>query len=66
MYFSIESRTREIRINLEPFINCTTGEGASTIRKGKHLNLSKWAEFYRQGGKVWIINLVGGTPYFED
>jgi N-acetylneuraminate lyase len=47
------------------FINGTTGEGASLTQKEKHLNLSKWAECYREGRKVRIINLVGGTSYNE-
>jgi N-acetylneuraminate lyase len=47
------------------FINGSTGEGASMTQKEKQLQASKWAECYRSGGKVRIINLVGGTSYNE-
>lgn len=47
------------------FINGSTGEGASLTQKEKQLNAEKWAECYRSGGKVRIINLVGGTSYRE-
>jgi len=47
------------------FINGTTGEGASLTQKEKRLQAEKWAECYKSGGKVRIINLVGGTSYRE-
>ena len=47
------------------FINGTTGEGASLTQKEKQLQAAKWAECYRGGGKVRVINLVGGTSYQE-
>jgi len=47
------------------FINGTTGEGASLTQKEKHLQAERWAECLRAGGKVRIINLVGGTSYSE-
>jgi N-acetylneuraminate lyase len=47
------------------FINGSTGEGASMTQKEKQLQASKWAECYNSGGKVRIINLVGGTSYNE-
>jgi N-acetylneuraminate lyase len=47
------------------FINGSTGEGASLTQKEKQLQAAKWAECYKSGGKVRIINLVGGTSYME-
>lgn len=47
------------------FINGSTGEGVSMTQKEKQVNAQKWAECYRRGGKVKIINLVGGTSYNE-
>jgi N-acetylneuraminate lyase len=47
------------------FINGSTGEGPSMTQKEKMLNTSKWAECYKFGGKVRLINLVGGTSYQE-
>lgn len=47
------------------FINGTTGEGPSLTQKEKHLQAEKWAGCLRAGGKVRIINLVGGTSYME-
>jgi N-acetylneuraminate lyase len=47
------------------FINGSTGEGASLTQKEKLLQAEKWAECLRAGGKVRIINLVGGTSYRE-
>ncbi len=47
------------------FINGTTGEGASLTQKEKQLNATKWAECYKAGGKIRVINLVGGTSYRE-
>jgi len=47
------------------FINGSTGEGASLTQKEKQLQAEKWAECLRAGGKVRIINLVGGTSYRE-
>jgi N-acetylneuraminate lyase len=45
------------------FINGSTGECASLTQKEKIANASKWAESLKNGGKVRIINLVGGTSY---
>lgn len=47
------------------FINGSTGEGVSMTQKERQTNAKKWAECYKNGGKVKIINLVGGTSYGE-
>jgi N-acetylneuraminate lyase len=47
------------------FINGSTGEGASLTQKEKQLQAEKWAECLKSGGKIRIINLVGGTSYRE-
>jgi N-acetylneuraminate lyase len=47
------------------FINGTTGEGASLTHKEKQLQAEKWAGCYGSGGKLRVINLVGGTSYSE-
>ncbi len=47
------------------FINGSNGEGASMTQREKQLQAAKWAECFRTGGKVRIINLVGGTSYRE-
>jgi N-acetylneuraminate lyase len=47
------------------FINGSTGEGPSLTQKEKQLQASAWAECSKTGGKVRIINLVGGTSYKE-
>jgi N-acetylneuraminate lyase len=47
------------------FINGSTGEGVSLTQKEKQLQVVKWSECYKAGGKVRIINLVGGTSYRE-
>ncbi len=47
------------------FINGTTGEGPSLTQKEKQLNAETWAECLKAGGKVKVINLVGGTSYSE-
>jgi N-acetylneuraminate lyase len=47
------------------FINGSTGEGASLTQKEKHQNAEKWAESLKAGGKMRVINLVGGTSYEE-
>ena len=47
------------------FINGSTGEGPSLTQKEKQLQAEKWAGCFRSGGKVRIINLVGGTSYSE-
>ena len=47
------------------FINGSTGEGPSLTQKEKQLQTEKWAECYRSGGRVRVINLVGGTSYRE-
>jgi len=47
------------------FINGSTGEGVSLTQKEKQLIAKKWAECRKTGGKLKIINLVGGTSYAE-
>lgn len=47
------------------FINGSTGEGPSLTQREKQQQALKWAECYKSGGKVRIINLVGGTSYSE-
>ncbi len=47
------------------FINGTTGEGPSLTQKEKQINAEHWAKCVKAGGKVKIINLVGGTSYKE-
>ena len=47
------------------FVNGSTGEGASMTSKERMENATKWVECYKAGGKVRIINLVGGTCYQE-
>lgn len=47
------------------FINGTTGEGVSLTQKERQENAEKWAGCLRSGGKMRIINLVGGTCYEE-
>jgi N-acetylneuraminate lyase len=47
------------------FINGSTGEGVSLTQKEKQTNASGWAACLRAGGKVRVINLVGGTSYQE-
>jgi N-acetylneuraminate lyase len=47
------------------FINGSTGEGPSLTLKEKQLQAVKWADCLKAGGKVNIINLVGGTSYQE-
>jgi N-acetylneuraminate lyase len=47
------------------FINGSTGEGPSLTQKEKQLQAEKWAGCLRSGGKVRVINLVGGTSYSE-
>lgn len=47
------------------FINGTTGEGPSLTQKEKQINTELWAKCLNSGGKVKIINLVGGTSYKE-
>ena len=47
------------------FINGSTGEGASLTQKEKQLQAEKWAQCYKSGGKVRVINLVGGTCYSD-
>lgn len=50
---------------LGAFINGSTGEGASLTQKEKQLQAEKWAGCLGKGGKVRVINLVGGTSYGE-
>ena len=47
------------------FINGSNGEGVSMTQKEKQQNASKWAECFKAGGKIRIINLVAGTSYRE-
>lgn len=47
------------------FINGTTGEGTSLTQKEKQLNAESWAKCMKAGGKLKVINLVGGTSYKE-
>jgi len=47
------------------FINGSTGEGPSLTQKEKQIQTAKWADCLKAGGKVRIINLVGGTSYRE-
>jgi len=47
------------------FINGTTGEGPSLTQKEKQLQAMAWSEGLKSGGKMRIINLVGGTSYQE-
>jgi N-acetylneuraminate lyase len=47
------------------FINGTTGEGPSLTQKEKQLQAMAWSECLKSGGKMRIINLVGGTSYQE-
>lgn len=47
------------------FINGSTGEGMSLTKKEKEQQALKWAECYKNYGKIRIINLVGGTSYSE-
>ena len=47
------------------FINGSTGEGVSLTQKEKQIQATKWVECYKAGGKVRIINLIGGTSYQE-
>jgi N-acetylneuraminate lyase len=47
------------------FINGSSGEGASMTQKEKMINASEWASCLKSGGKIRIINLVGGTSYQE-
>lgn len=47
------------------FINGTTGEGVSLTQKEKHLIAEAWVQGLKKGGKMRIINLVGGTSYEE-
>jgi N-acetylneuraminate lyase len=47
------------------FINGSTGEGSSLTQKEKQINALAWGECLRAGGKIRVINLVGGTSYQE-
>jgi N-acetylneuraminate lyase len=47
------------------FINGTTGEGPSLTQKEKQINALEWAACRRSGGKIRLINLIGGTSYRE-
>jgi N-acetylneuraminate lyase len=47
------------------FINGSTGEGPSMTQKEKEKNATAWAAGFKAGGRMRIINLVGGTSYQE-
>jgi N-acetylneuraminate lyase len=47
------------------FINGSTGEGPSLTQKEKQNQADEWAKCLKSGGKVRIINMVGGTSYME-
>jgi N-acetylneuraminate lyase len=47
------------------FINGTTGEGASLTQKEKQISARAWGDALKSGGKMRVINLVGGTSYSE-
>jgi N-acetylneuraminate lyase len=47
------------------FINGSTGEGVSMTQKERQINASGWAACLKAGGKIRVINLVGGTSYQE-
>jgi N-acetylneuraminate lyase len=47
------------------FINGSTGEGVSLTQKEKFETAVKWGSCMKAGGKVRVINLVGGTSYKE-
>ncbi|MFN8240148.1 MAG: dihydrodipicolinate synthase family protein [Bacteroidales bacterium] len=47
------------------FINGSTGECASLTQEEKLVNIEAWAECAKKGGKVRVINLVGGTSLDE-
>jgi N-acetylneuraminate lyase len=47
------------------FINGSTGEGPSLTLNEKQIQAARWADCLKAGGKVKIINLVGGTSYQE-
>lgn len=47
------------------FINGTTGEGVSLTQRERQQNAECWSRSAKKGGKIRIINLVGGTCYQE-
>jgi len=47
------------------FINGSTGEGASLTNKEREAQALKWSECLNNGGKMRVINMVGGTSYDE-
>jgi N-acetylneuraminate lyase len=47
------------------FVNGSTGEGPSLSTEEKRISAAKWAGCLKSGGKVRIINLVGGTSHRE-
>ena len=47
------------------FINGSTGECASLTSKERQLQAEAWSSCHRAGGKVRIINMIGGTSYQE-
>jgi N-acetylneuraminate lyase len=47
------------------FINGSTGEGVSLTQREKQINAMGWAACLKEGGKMRVINLVGGTSYQE-
>jgi len=47
------------------FINGSTGEGVSLTQQEKQRQAIAWSQSLKNGGKMRIINLVGGTSYSE-
>jgi N-acetylneuraminate lyase len=47
------------------FINGSTGEGVSMTQRERQATTLAWASCLRDGGKMRVINLVGGTSYQE-
>jgi N-acetylneuraminate lyase len=47
------------------FINGSTGEGPSLTTREKQLQTIGWMKCRKAGGKVKILNMIGGTSYSE-
>lgn len=47
------------------FINGSTGEGPSLTQKEKQRQAEKWAQPLKAGGRLRVINMVGGTSVTE-
>lgn len=47
------------------FINGSSGEGVSLTQRERELQAAEWAQCLKNGGKMRVINLVGGTSYSE-